>query len=244
MCQGPIRLKNIAHGQSKLGNKRIKIKNSIKNMADENQLIQNNAHSYFMKISRSSCQNTQEDSIVNTSKGLVSGKTSSRVEFLRTATPLALVLTLGIPLSSCGVTDSGEGSELNMNDDSDDTGNDDSNNDGNNNTSAFSVDGNTITIDTSVSGGEVLASAGGWLIASEYGFLIINIDGTRVRAFSDVCTHANCRNAWQYSNETFICTCHNSVFDLSGQVVSGPANSPLPEYSASKSGNIIKVTKG
>ena len=77
-----------------------------------------------------------------------------------------------------------------------------------------------------------------------YSMWAINIDGTRVRAFSDVCTHASCRNAWQISNETFICTCHNSVFNYSGQVVSGPANSPLPEYSASKNGNIIKITKG
>ncbi len=192
----------------------------------------------------SSYLDTREDSIVTTSKGLISGRNSSRVEFLRTATPLALIIALGIPLSSCGVTDSGDGSDLNTDNDNDGTGNDDSNNDGDSNTSAFSVDGNIITIDTSVSGGEALASAGGWLIASEYGFLAINIDGTRIRAFSDVCTHASCRNAWQYSNETFICTCHNSVFNASGQVVSGPANSPLPEYSASKNGDIIKITKG
>ena len=107
-------------------------------------------------------------------------------------------------MSSCGVTDSRNDSDVDVNDKSDDSGDGDSNNDGNSGTSAFSVDGNTITIDTSVSGGEALASAGGWLIASEYGFLAINIDGTRVRAFSDVCTHASCRNAWQYSNETFI----------------------------------------
>ena len=175
---------------------------------------------------------------------IVTGVTHSRAEFLRTATPLAVVAALGIPLSSCGVTDSGDDSDLDA-DDTNDT-NDDSNNDngGGNSASAFSVDGNTVTIDTSISGGEALASAGGWLIASEYGFLAINIDGTRVRAFSDVCTHASCRNAWQFSNETFICTCHNSVFNTSGQVVSGPADSPLPDYTASKSGDIIKIIKG
>ena len=211
-------------------------------MADEYKSAQNNYFSHLEKESNN--LDTQEYSTVTTSKSLVSGRTSSRVEFLQTATPLALIIALGIPLSSCGVTDSGDGSDLNSNDDSDDTDNDNSNSDGNSETSAFSVDGNTITIDTSVSGGEALASAGGWLINNEYGFLAINIDGTRIRAFSDVCTHASCRNAWQYSNETFICTCHNSVFNSSGQVVSGPANSPLPEYSATKNGNIIKITKG
>lgn len=183
----------------------------------------------------------KENSGINISKGIISGITSSRAEFLRKATALALIITLGIPISSCNVTDTRDGSDIDSSNENDETDNDDSNN---NDNSAFSVDGNTITIDTSVSGGEALASAGGWLIASEYGFLAINIDGTRVRAFSDVCTHANCRNAWQYSNETFICTCHNSVFNTSGQVVSGPANNPLPEYSASKNGAIIKITKG
>ena len=90
---------------------------------------------------------------------------------------MALVSALGIAISSCGVTDTVDGSDLDTNDDTDETDNDNSNNDGNSGTSAFSVDGNTITIDTSVSG-EALASAGGWLIASEYGFLAINVDGT------------------------------------------------------------------
>ena len=208
-------------------------------MADEERETKDNKISDYMEFPR--FFDNKENSGINISKGIISGITSSRAEFLRKATPLALIITLGLPISSCNVTDTGDGSDIDSSNENDETDNDDSNNNGN---SAFSVDGNTITIDTSVSGGEVLASAGGWLIASEYGFLAINIDGTRVRAFSDVCTHASCRNAWQISNETFICTCHNSVFDLSGQVVSGPANSPLPEYSASKSGNIIKVTKG
>jgi Rieske Fe-S protein len=199
--------------------------------------------SHFMEASNSS--EVHDNSTVTNFKGIVSGRTSTRADFLRTATPLALIAALSIPMSSCGVTDSGDDSDLDVNDDdNDDNGNDDSNNGNTGGTSAFSVDGNTITIDTSVTGGEALASAGGWLIASEFGFLAVNIDGTRVRAFSDVCTHASCRNAWQYSNSTFICTCHNSVFNTSGEVVSGPADSPLPEYSANINGAIIKITKG
>tara|TARA_Y200000002_G_scaffold341099_2_gene312063 strand:+ start:3953 stop:4573 length:621 start_codon:yes stop_codon:yes gene_type:complete len=202
----------------------------------------NKNFSHFVEAPSS--MEVQKSFNITTSMGLVSGITSSRAEFLRTATPLALIAAFGIPMSSCGVADSGDGSDLDMNDNSDDTGNDDSNNNSNSGTSAFSVDGNTITIDTTISGGQALASAGGWLIASEFGFLAINIDGTRIRAFSDICTHASCRNAWQYTNSTFICTCHNSVFNNSGEVVSGPANSPLPEYSVNKNGDIIKITKG
>lgn len=211
-------------------------------MTNEDNTTQEPDFSHFMEASSS--QENHAKANVTQSNGLLSGKTGSRVDFLRTATPLALIAALGIPMSSCGVTDSGDGSDLDVNDDNDDTSSDDSNNNGNSGTSAFSVDGNTITIDTTITGGQALASAGGWLISSEHGFLAVNIDGTRVRAFSDVCTHASCRNAWQYSNSTFICTCHNSVFNTSGEVVSGPADSPLPEYSANKNGDIIKITKG
>ena len=211
-------------------------------MADEDKSIDDKKFFHYLGVPCTS--DSRQNSRVTTTKHLISGKTSSRAEFLRKATPLVIISALGISASSCGVTDSIDGSDQDTNDNTDDTDNNNSNNDENSGTSAFSVDGNTITIDTSVSGGEALASAGGWLIASEYGFLAINVDGTRVRAFSDVCTHASCRNAWQISNETFICTCHNSVFNYSGQVVSGPANSPLPEYSASKNGSIITITKG
>ena len=221
--------------------KREKITN-VKNMANEDRARKDNGFLYFMREPDN--EDIQNNYSMNISKSMISGRTSSRAEFLRKATPLALISALGIPMSSCGVTDSRNDSDVDVNDKSDDSGDGDSNNDGNSNASAFSVDGNTITIDTSINGGEALASAGGWLIASEYGFLAINIDGTRVRAFSDVCTHASCRNAWQYSNETFTCTCHNSVFNSSGQVVSGPANNPLPEYTTSKNGDIIKITKG
>ena len=209
-------------------------------MANQDNTERDKDFSHFMEAPSS--LEVQDNSTLTTFKGIVSGRTSTRADFLRTATPLALIAALGIPMSSCGVTDSGDNSDLDVNDD--DNGNDDSNNGNTGGTSAFSVDGNTITIDTSISGGEALASAGGWLIASEFGFLAVNIDGTRVRAFSDVCTHASCRNAWQYSNSTFICTCHNSVFNTSGEVVSGPADSPLPEYSANINGTIIKITKG
>jgi Rieske Fe-S protein len=222
----------------------LKDKNSIEKMVNQDNTERDKDFSQFMEV-LSSSEVQDNSTLTNFNKGIVSGRTSTRADFLRTATPLALIAALGLPMTSCGVTDSGDDSDLDVNDDdNDDNGNEDSNNGNTGGTSAFSVDGNTITIDTSISGGEALASAGGWLIASEFGFLAVNIDGTRVRAFSDVCTHASCRNAWQYSNSTFICTCHDSVFNTSGEVVSGPADSPLPEYSANINGAIIKITKG
>ena len=128
----------------------LKDKTSIKKMANHDNTEQDKDFSHFMEAPSSS--EVQENSSVTAYKGIVSGRTSSRADFLRTATPLALIAALGIPMSSCGVTDSGDDSDLDVNDDdNDDNGNDDSNNGNTGGTSAFSVDGNTITIDTSIS---------------------------------------------------------------------------------------------
>ena len=71
-----------------------------------------------------SSSEVQENSSVTAYKGIVSGRTSSRADFLRTATPLALIAALGIPMSSCGATDSGDDSDPDVNDDNGDNGND------------------------------------------------------------------------------------------------------------------------
>ncbi len=50
-------------------------------------------------------------------------------------------------------------------------------------------------------------------------------------AYSAICTHNGCPvTGWQKSNSTYMCPCHQSVFDpqQSATVVDGPAPRPLP----------------
>ncbi|MDT0342024.1 Rieske (2Fe-2S) protein [Streptomyces litchfieldiae] len=57
--------------------------------------------------------------------------------------------------------------------------------------------------------------------------LIFRADETTVVAFSAVCTHQGC--GVEPDGAEFHCPCHNSVFDAAtGEVISGPANAPLP----------------
>jgi Rieske Fe-S protein len=59
--------------------------------------------------------------------------------------------------------------------------------------------------------------------------VLVHLDGGEFVAYSAVCTHAGCTVA--YKNGQLACPCHGSIFDAANgaEVVSGPAQTPLPE---------------
>ena len=116
--------------------------------------------------------------------------------------------------------------------------------DNNNNVSenGFTLNGNVYSIELNHPNFSVLKSSGGWYLFNEGGMLLVNVGQGVIRAFSNKCPHADCRTSWKYSNNNFTCTCHTSIFNNDGTLVSGPANSDLTSYLTQKEDDILKVT--
>lgn len=61
-------------------------------------------------------------------------------------------------------------------------------------------------------------------------------------AFSSVCTHQGCQ-VRTVTEDTITCPCHSSQFSTTtGEVLSGPATDPLPEYAVSDSDGTLTIT--
>ena len=61
---------------------------------------------------------------------------------------------------------------------------------------------------------------------------VVRVSETQVLALPAVCTHLRCVLKWSQPTQTFICPCHNGVFDRNGNVLSGPPTRPLAPYRA------------
>ena len=105
-------------------------------------------------------------------------------------------------------------------------------------TGTRTASGITVTIDAS----SPLASVGGAaLVQTAVGdFLVAHTAQNAYSAMTAICTHQTCTvNGFQ--NQTFVCPCHGSTFDLNGHVLMGPAPASLRQYATQFSNGVLTI---
>jgi cytochrome b6-f complex iron-sulfur subunit len=63
-------------------------------------------------------------------------------------------------------------------------------------------------------------------------------------ALSRRCTHLGCTVPWDAGTNRFVCPCHASSFDITGEVLSPPAPRPLDLHPVRIENGIVKVDTG
>lgn len=77
---------------------------------------------------------------------------------------------------------------------------------------------------------------------SKPGILVRTPDGD-LRAFSAVCTHLDCTVQYKTDTSQLWCACHNGIYDLAGNVVSGPPPRPLEKLVVNQRGADVVVSR-
>ena len=96
-----------------------------------------------------------------------------------------------------------------------------------------------FTLDLTSSANAALNTVGGSLVSNS--ILIIRTSASTFSAFSSICTHQGCTVSYNKAQTDIVCPCHGGIYDLNGNVVSGPPPSALTKYTVTRSGNTLTV---
>jgi Rieske Fe-S protein len=90
-----------------------------------------------------------------------------------------------------------------------------------------------------------LLNVGSYKANTAFGLFVRRIaPGNTSQAFQcfwTICTHARCFVNYDNNQDRFLCPCHGSMFDGSGQVLQGPAAMELERKEVEVNGVMLKV---
>ncbi len=75
-------------------------------------------------------------------------------------------------------------------------------------------------------------------------FYLARLEDGGFLALSRKCTHLGCTVPWVVEESKFICPCHGSSFDITGNVINPPAPRALDMYPVIIENDIVKVDTG
>ena len=75
-------------------------------------------------------------------------------------------------------------------------------------------------------------------------FYVCRLKDGGILAVSRKCTHLGCTVPWDAGKQQFICPCHASAFDITGEVMSAPAPRALDIHPVIIENNVVKVDTG
>ena len=160
---------------------------------------------------------------------------NKRREFLKNVCPTVALAFFGVTmLEAC--SSGGDESPTNSGGNNNGGGN-------NNNTSGYSVSGSTVSITLNNSNFSKLQNDG-WMNFTAQNMLLLKIDASTYRAFTNACPHQGARNQWSYntSADKFVCGQHNNSYPTDC-TTSGTAGGPLNCYTTSLKDGVLSVTK-
>ncbi len=71
----------------------------------------------------------------------------------------------------------------------------------------------------------------GWeRTGTSYGVFVLRTSESKVRVFSNICTHLGCHVNWHADLQHDVSPCHDGHFDILGKNISGPPPWPLDEF--------------
>jgi len=99
--------------------------------------------------------------------------------------------------------------------------------------------GSTVRVNTA---GSALLNVGGSVLAESTAgvFLIARTSTSTFSAIDAVCTHEGCTITGADGN-VYVCPCHGSRYNQSGQVLGGPAKSALRQYATSFADGVLTI---
>ena len=97
------------------------------------------------------------------------------------------------------------------------------------------------TVQVTAAGSPIGDVGGAALVESTAGlFLVARTSATTFSAVDAVCTHEGCTITGA-EGETYVCPCHGSRYNRSGQVLAGPATASLRRYNTAFTDGVLTI---